>query len=53
MKPLSLEENMLDIILSHSGPIPPPEIGVWSATLHKSREMTVEKHLNIGTCNER
>ena len=33
MKPLNLDESMLDIVVSHVGSIPPTEIGVWSAIL--------------------
>ena len=53
MEPLNLEENMLDIILLNRSQIPPPEIGVWSASLHKTPDMDLDKVLNIGTCNER
>ena len=55
MESISMDESMIDIVVSHVNSIPPPEIGTWKAYLIETtqvNDVTVEP-LNIGHCNQR
>ena len=54
MEPIRMDDSMMDIVVSHLGSVPPPEIGTWTASLLETTMITdvVPKPLNIGHCNE-
>ena len=33
MEPIRIDDSMMDIVVSHVGSLPPPEIGTWTASL--------------------
>ena len=55
MEPIKIDESMMDIVVSHTGSIPPPEIGSWNAYLIEKKTFISDvtlKPLNIGRCKE-
>ena len=55
MEPIQMDESMMELVVSHSGSIPPPEIGSWTASLLETTLISdiKTKPLNFGRCKER